>query len=67
MTWTPGSRLGRYELLQSLGAGGMGQVFKAHNTRLDRVVAPATAVPSVDAPQADALTVIAHWNEWLKR
>ncbi len=34
-----GSRLGVYEILSPLGAGGMGQVFKGRDTRLDRVVA----------------------------
>jgi eukaryotic-like serine/threonine-protein kinase len=36
---TPGSRLGPYEILAPIGAGGMGQVWKARDTRLDRVVA----------------------------
>ncbi len=34
-----GSRLGPYEMLGRLGAGGMGEVHKARDTRLDRVVA----------------------------
>ena len=34
-----GTRLGPYEVLDALGAGGMGEVYRAKDTRLDRIVA----------------------------
>src|SRR5512142_3134939 len=50
-----GSRLGPYEVLSPIGAGGMGEVYKARDTRLDRTVAikvlPAHLSSSMDVRQ----------------
>ena len=34
-----GSKIGHYEIVSQIGAGGMGEVYKAHDSRLDREVA----------------------------
>ncbi|MCU1258792.1 MAG: serine/threonine protein kinase, partial [Bryobacterales bacterium] len=43
MPLTPGARLGPFEILAQLGAGGMGEVYRARDTRLDRIVAIKTS------------------------
>jgi predicted ATPase/serine/threonine protein kinase len=53
-TLSPGTRFGEYEILQRLGAGGMGEVYRARDTRLEREVAIKTLSPE-RCSQPDAL------------
>jgi serine/threonine protein kinase len=39
MSLTSGAKLGPYEILSAIGARGMGEVYKARDTRLNRTVA----------------------------
>ena len=49
MRLTPGSRIGPYEIVGALGAGGMGEVFRARDTKLGREVAIKVLPSSVAA------------------
>jgi serine/threonine protein kinase len=53
-TMTPGLRLGPYEIIGSLGAGGMGEVYRAADTNLKRQVA-IKVLPASVATDADRL------------
>src|SRR5574339_1003944 len=71
MAITPGSRIGPYELIGVLGAGGMGEVYRAKDGRLDRHVAVKVlpAVVSADPDrrarferEAKAIAALSHPN-----
>ncbi|MCU1261232.1 MAG: serine/threonine protein kinase, partial [Bryobacterales bacterium] len=47
----PGARLGPYEIVQHVGSGGMGEVYRARDTRLNRTVAiKVLRVDAADCP-----------------
>src|SRR5437868_3585112 len=54
MTLAPGVRLGPYEVLSALGAGGMGEVYRARDTKLNRDVA-LKILPDAFAADAERL------------
>ena len=54
MTLAPGSRLGPYEILSAIGAGGMGEVYRAKDPRLGREVA-IKVLPASFSQDADRL------------
>ncbi|HEX7898589.1 MAG TPA: tetratricopeptide repeat protein [Planctomycetota bacterium] len=61
----PGRRLGRYELIREIGKGGTGTVYKAYDTRLNRVVAVKTlqaADPEELVREARTLAELSHKN-----
>src|SRR5262252_1552310 len=71
MTLSAGTRLGPYEILSALGAGGMGEVYKARDTRLNRLIAlkllPTTAVADAERRErfdreAQAVAALNHPN-----
>ena len=71
MSLSPGEHLGPYEVLGPIGAGGMGEVYRARDTRLDRTVAlkvlptELAADPQLRARferEARAISTLAHPN-----
>jgi eukaryotic-like serine/threonine-protein kinase len=71
-----GDKLGPYEILAPIGAGGMGEVYKARDTRLDRTVA-VKVLPEYIAKREDlrarferearAVASLKHPNIWYNR
>jgi serine/threonine protein kinase len=71
MPLTARTRLGAYEIVSAIGAGGMGEVYRAHDSRLDRDVAIKVLPPSVAGDQerrtrfereARAIAALSHPN-----
>ena len=63
MSLTPGSRLGPYEIVSALGAGGMGEVYRARDTRLERTVAVKILPEALAGDPAPVTTLDASRNE----
>ena len=73
MSLSPGTRLGPYEILGAIGAGGMGEVYRGRDTRLGREVAvkilPAEVADDPSRRQrfeleARAVAALNHPNNW---
>ena len=69
MSLASGTRLGAYEIVSLLGSGGMGEVYKARDGRLDRIVAVKTLPQRVAADpslrqrferEAQAIAALSH-------
>jgi len=59
------TKLGPYQILAPIGAGGMGEVYRALDTRLDRVVAIKVLKDKFSERferEARAISALNHWN-----
>ena len=59
MAMAPGARLGPYEVIDPLGAGGMGEVYRARDTKLGREVA-IKVLPELFAADPERLNRFEH-------
>ncbi len=55
MSLSPGTRVGSYEIVSAIGAGGMGEVYRARDSRLNRDVA-IKVLPDLFARDPERLT-----------
>lgn len=65
MSLSPGDTLGPYEIVAPIGAGGVGEVSKARDTRLDRTVAVRVSKTDLDPRverEARAIAALNHPN-----
>src|SRR5713226_3649180 len=60
MPLSRGDKLGPYEILSPIGAGGMGEVYKARDTRLDRTVAIKVLPEHIAKREARAVASLNH-------
>ena len=68
MSLTSGMRLRPYEILSPLGAGGMGEVYKAKDTRLDRIVTTRFCHRQTSRFRAaDSVTILLNYFDELRR
>ena len=62
MSLAAGTRLGPYEVLGLIGAGGMGEVYQAKDTRLDRAVA-IKVLPSAMASDPSRIASVSRYGD----
>jgi len=67
MTVQAGTRLGPYEVLSPIGRGGMGDVDRARDTRLERTVAVKVLPAHLSSADARPIVAVTDWTAGLPR